>query len=117
MLVNIRNAWSDPAFRTEFAATIAVLVPVLFALTHFLDWVERRHGVTLQDPVLALFPALNLTWITFLIIYAGIIVGLLVLAQNPRRLLLVFQAYVVMVLFRMAAMYLAPLEPPPGSSS
>jgi hypothetical protein len=114
MLVNIRNAWSDPAFRTEFAATIAVLVPVLFALTHFLDWVERRHGVTLQDPVLALFPALNLTWITFLIIYAGIIVGLLVLAQNPRRLLLVFQAYVVMVLFRMAAMYLAPLEPPPG---
>ena len=114
MLVNIRNAWSDPAFRTEFAATIAVLVPVLFALTHFLDWVERRHGVTLQDPVLALFPALNLTWITFLIIYAGIIVGLLVLVQNPRRLLMVFQAYVVMALFRMAAMYLAPLEPPPG---
>jgi hypothetical protein len=114
MLVNIRNAWSDPALRTEGAATLALLVPVLFALTHFLDWVERRHGVTLQDPVLALFPALNLTWITFLIIYAGIIVGLLVLAQNPRRLLLVFQAYVVMVLFRMAAMYLAPLEPPPG---
>jgi hypothetical protein len=114
MLVNIRNAWNDAALRTEFAATLALLAPVLIALTHFLDWVERRHGVTLQDPVLALFSAVNLTWVTFLIIYAGIIVGLLVLVQNPRRLLLVLQAYALMALFRMAAMYLAPLEPPPG---
>jgi hypothetical protein len=114
MLVNIRNAWSDPAWRTECVATFAVLVPVLIALTHFLDWVERRPGVTMPDPVLALFPAVNLTWLTFLIIYAGIIVGLAVLLQNPRRLLLVLQAYAVMALFRMAAMYLAPLEPPPG---
>jgi membrane-associated phospholipid phosphatase len=94
--------------------TFAFLVPVLFALTHFLDVVERRRGVTLPDPVLALFPAVNLTWVTFLIIYAGIIAGLAVLAQNPRRFLLVFQGYAVMALFRMAAMYLAPLEPPPG---
>jgi hypothetical protein len=114
MLVNIRDTWRDPAWRMELAMTGALLVPVLFALTHFLDAVERRHGVTLPDPVLALFPAVNLTWLTFLIIYAGIIVGLVVLVQNPRRLLLIFQAYAVMALFRMAAMYLAPLEPPPG---
>jgi len=114
MLVNIRNAWRDPAWRMELAVTGALLVPVLFALTHFLDAVEGRRGVTLPDPVLALFPAVNLTWVTFLIIYAGIIAGLVVLVQNPRRLLLVFQAYAVMALFRMAAMYLTPLEPPPG---
>jgi hypothetical protein len=114
MLVNIRNAWRDPAWRVELAATLAVLIPVLFAMTHFLDWVEGRRGVTMPDPVLALFPAVNLTWLTFLLIYAGIIVGLAVLVQNPRRLLLVFQGYALMALFRMAAMYLAPLEPPPG---
>jgi hypothetical protein len=114
MLVNIRNAWRDPAWRTELAVTGALLVPVLIALTHFLDAVERRRGATLTDPVLALFPAVNLTWLTFLIIYAGIIAGLVILVQNPRRLLLVFQAYAVMALFRMAAMYLTPLEPPPG---
>ena len=114
MLVNLRNAWSDPALRRELAATLAILVPVLFALTHFLDWNESRRGVTMPDPVLALFPAVNLTWLTFLVIYAGIIVGLAVLVQNPRRLLLVFQGYAVMALFRMAAMYLSPLEPPPG---
>ncbi len=114
MFVNIRNAWRDPAWRAEFAATFAILAPVLFAMTHFLDAVERRRGVTLPDPVLALFPAINLTWVTFLIIYAGIIAGLAVLVQNPRRFLLVFQGYAVMALFRMAAMYLAPLEPPPG---
>jgi hypothetical protein len=114
MIVNIRDAWRDPAWRMELAVTAAILVPVLFALTHFLDWNESRRGVTMPDPVLALFPAVNLTWLTFLVIYAGIIVGLAVLLQNPRRLLLVFQAYAVMALFRMAAMYLSPLEPPPG---
>jgi hypothetical protein len=114
MLVTIRNAWRDPALRTELAVTGALLIPILFALTHFLDAVERRPGVTLPDPVLALFPAVNLTWLTFLIIYAGIIGGLVVLVQNPRRLILVLQGYAVMALFRMAAMYLTPLEPPPG---
>jgi hypothetical protein len=114
MIVTIRDAWRDPGWRMELAVTAAILVPVLFALTHFLDWNESRRGVTMPDPVLALFPAVNLTWLTFLVIYAGIIVGLAVLLQNPRRLLLVFQAYAVMALFRMAAMYLSPLEPPPG---
>ncbi len=94
--------------------TCAVLIPVLFALTHFLDAVEERHGATLRDPVLVLFPAVNLTWATFLIIYAGLIVGLAVLLRHPRRLLLVFQAYSVMALLRIAAMYLLPLDPPPG---
>ena len=92
MIVTIRDAWRDPAWRMELAVTAAILVPVLFALTHFLDWNESRRGVTMPDPVLALFPAVNLTWLTFLVIYAGIIVGLAVLLQNPRRLLLVFQA-------------------------
>jgi hypothetical protein len=114
MLVNLRNAWRDPAWRLECAATLALLVPVLFALTHFLDAVEGRRGVTLPDPVLALFPAVNLTWVTFLMIYAGIIAGLMLLLRHPRRLLLVLQGYTVMALFRIAAMYLAPLEPPPG---
>jgi len=114
MFVNIRTAWRDSAWRAEFAATVAFLALVLFSLTHFLDMVERRPGATLPDPVLALFPAVNLTWLTFLIIYAGIIAGLALLIQNPRRLLLVFQGYALMALLRMAAMYLAPLDPPPG---
>ncbi|HMK38052.1 MAG TPA: phosphatase PAP2-related protein [Bacteroidota bacterium] len=111
---NIRDAWRDPAWRAEFVASIAILVPVLFVLTHFLDAIEGRHGVELPDPVLALFPAVNLTWVTFLLIYAGVIAGLGVLTRHPRRLLLVLQGYAVMVVFRMAAMYLSPLEPPPG---
>jgi len=109
-----RDAWRDPAWRAEFAVSIAFLVPVLFILTHFLDANEGRHGVTLPDPVLALFPAVNLTWVTFLVIYAGVIAGLTVLTRHPRRLLLVLQGYALMVLFRMTAMYLSPLEPPPG---
>jgi membrane-associated phospholipid phosphatase len=114
MFGDLKNAWRDPAWRGECVATFALLVPVLFALTHFLDANEGRHGVMFPDPLLALFGAVNLTWVTFSIIYAGVLAGLLILLRHPRRLLLVLQAYAVMALFRMAAMYLAPLEPPPG---
>jgi len=40
----------------ELAVTGALLVPVLFALTHFLDAVEGRRGVTLPDPVACPLP-------------------------------------------------------------
>ncbi len=114
MLLTLRTAWREPAWRMECAATFAVLVPVLIALTRFLDMIEARQGVELADPVLGLFPAVNLTWVTFTIIYAGVFGGLVLLLQHPRRLLVVLQGYALLALFRMAAMYLSPLDPPPG---
>jgi hypothetical protein len=70
--------------------------------------------VVLPDPVLALLPPRDLTWLTFGLIYAGIIVGVARLAAAPCRLVVTLQAYVVMVLFRIAAMAVTPLEAPPG---
>ena len=114
MFKSFRDAWHDRAWRTEFGVTLIVLVPVLYCLTHFLDAIERRQGAVLEDPVLIRFPAIDLTWITFLVIYAGIIVALVVLIRHPRRLLLVFQGYALMALLRMVSMYLAPFDAPPG---
>ncbi len=90
------------------------LAVMLAVLTRFLSSVERRPGVTLPDPILALFPASDVTWVTFTIIYAGLIAGLLVLARQPERLVIAVQSYGIMVLFRITAMYLLPLDPPPG---
>jgi len=114
MFKELRDAWRDRAWRAEFFVTLVVLIPVLFVMRHFLDAVELRHGAVLPDPVLALFPAIDLTWITFLVIYAGIIVALYELIKHPRRLLLVFQGYALMALLRIVAMYLAPFDAPPG---
>jgi hypothetical protein len=83
-------------------------------MARFLTWVERRPGVVLPDPVLALLPPRDLTWLTFGLIYVGLLTAVAVLLPYPRRLVLGAQAYAVMVLFRMAVMAVTPLDAPPG---
>lgn len=87
---------------------------MIFSLTRFLEFVERRPGATLHDPLLALFPAVDLTWITFLIIYAGVIGAIILLLRDPEQFLRALQTYSLTAAVRMAAMWLMPLDPPAG---
>jgi membrane-associated phospholipid phosphatase len=108
------EAWRDPGFRLRLCLSVPGPVVVLAVQFRLLDWVERRKGATLADPVLAWLPPRDLTWLTFALIYLGLVAGLALLATQPRRLVPALQAYVVMVVLRMAAMWVTPLEAPPG---
>jgi hypothetical protein len=108
------NAWRDPRFRVRLALTVPALVAALAFLARFLEFAQARPGVVLPDPVLSILPPRDLTWLTFSLIYVGIAFGVARLAREPRAFVLALQAYVVMVLFRIAAMAVTPLEAPPG---
>jgi hypothetical protein len=104
--------WRDRRCRARFWITLVALAVTLFVLPRFLAWVEKRPGVVLPDPVHELVPAVDLTWLIFSLIYVGLIVTVVWLLQHPRRLLLAFQGYSILVWFRIVAMYLVALEPP-----
>ncbi len=107
-----REDWQRRSFRRGLAATVPLLVLTLLSLTRFLNWAEARPGVRYGDPILALYTPIDCTWVAFLLIYAGILIGVGFLAWNPDELLLALQAYVIMVAFRIVAMFLLPLDPP-----
>ena len=86
----------------------------LAALARFLEWNEARPGAALPDPVLALLAPRDLTWVTFSLIYLGIALGFARLLTKPRALVVALQAYVLMILLRIVAMWATPLEAPPG---
>lgn len=109
-----REALADRGFRLRLALVVPSLVLALSALARFLERVEARPGVVLPDPLLALLPPRDLTWLTFGLVYLGLAAGVGWLASRPRRLVLALQAYVVMIAFRAVAMWAAPLEAPPG---
>jgi hypothetical protein len=115
---SIARAWTEATttrgFRVEAVLSLAGLVTVLTVMSHFLAWVELRPGVVLDDPVLALIPSRDLSWLTFGLIYLGLLSGVAVLLPHPRRLVLGMQAYAVMVLLRMLVMSVTPLDPPLG---
>jgi membrane-associated phospholipid phosphatase len=91
-----------------------MLLLSLFILTRFLLYVETREGIIFPDPLLNEIQPVNLTWLIFGIIYFAVFGGLFYLGQNPKRLLITVQSYIVMILFRIIAMYITPFNHPPN---
>jgi membrane-associated phospholipid phosphatase len=84
----------------------------MISFSQFLQFIEKRNGAVLPDPLLNIFSPIDLTWLTFSLIYLSIIVFLISIIKEPDKLLIAMQAYGLMVIFRTIAMYLVPLEPP-----
>lgn len=114
---NWREAWGDRGFRTALLISVPALGVVLLLFTQFLVYVEARPGVILNDPFLALFTAREVSSITFSMIYGALLVWGGYHFIFPRYLLLGMQCYALMLLVRMASMYLVPLDPPTGMIS
>jgi membrane-associated phospholipid phosphatase len=107
------EALSDKKYRLQAVLTVIVLAGVLWSLTNFLNFIENRQGIILADPLLSHFKPLNLTWLIFGLIYLSLITALFELAKYPKQLMFILQAYSLLVVIRMAAMYIIPLNPPP----
>ena len=114
--LSLKISWktylSNQKSRTEFFFTIIILALVLISFSQFLLFIEGRTGVILSDPILNLFSPIDLTWLTFTLIYLSLLTALFELVKAPERLLLALQCYGMMVIFRTIAMYLMPLEAP-----
>lgn len=106
------SEWRDPGIRWIAIGTLVSFVLVMIAFSRFLLWVEARPGAVLHDPILRHFAPIDVSWLTFSIIYIGILSWIGLHIPKPRLLLIGLQSYMVMVLFRMATMWLTPLDPP-----
>lgn len=110
--MNWKEFLKEKRNRVELVITLFLLAVVLTSLANFLNYVEARQGVLLPDPLLNLFNPIDLTWLIFALIYISLVVAIATLSQKPKRLLFAVQLYTLMVLLRIVAMFLLPLEPP-----
>jgi hypothetical protein len=99
-----------------FGITLAVLILSLYVLSRFILFAEARQGVVLDDPVFQWFNAVDLNILIFALIYGSLISGIVYLVRsNPRGLVIALQTYSLMIIVRMAMMYVVPLDPPMGT--
>lgn len=110
--MNWKSFFNIKRNRNEFILTIILLAILMISFSQFLQFIEKRNGAVLPDPLLNIFSPIDLTWLTFSLIYLSIIVFLISIIKEPDKLLIAMQAYGLMVIFRTIAMYLVPLEPP-----
>ena len=107
-----KEAFRNRKFRVEFVITFLLLIFILRTLASFLNFVEARDGVTLNDPLLNLFEPIDLTWLTFGLIYISLFTALYFFIKKPALLITALQSYILLIAFRILAMYLLPLNPP-----
>lgn len=107
-------AWRGRGPIIELAATVIPLAIILTIFSRFILFVESRPGVRIPDPILAGIPPRDLTVPIFVLIYGGIVLAIISLARHPRELVVTLRAYALLLVVRMAAMYVIPLEPPAG---
>jgi hypothetical protein len=94
--------------------TFAPLAILILVYGRFLTAVEARKGVRLADPLLSEIPSADLTWQIFLVLYVALLAAILTLAPRPLLLFRAIHCYVLLVLIRMAFMWVTPLDPPDG---
>lgn len=111
-MVTWKSFLKDKKNLTEFVITAVVVTAVIIAFSHFVHFVEQRKGVVLSDPILNAFNPIDLTWLTFALIYLSLIIFVVTTFNKPDKLLIAFQAYGLMLIFRTIAMYLTPFEAP-----
>jgi membrane-associated phospholipid phosphatase len=102
----------DKGFRNEFIISIIVFSGLMSVYLNFLNFVEARPGTPLNDPILALFTPVDLTWPIFVIIYSSLALIIYHLYDEPESFLLGIKIYILIAITRMTSMYLLPLEPP-----
>ena len=109
-----RSAWRLRDFRDQLLVSLVGFFLSIILLLVFLDYVETRTGLILYDPFLPLFSPIDLRWITYSLIYSGLLLGLVSLGLYPFSLLLALRAFIAVTLLRMVCLLLLPLDPPPG---
>lgn len=111
---NWAEFWASSGRRIEFIFSFLLLTTVMLGMLKFLHYNETRPGRLLRDPLLAMIPPIDLSVLTFFLLYLGLISTIILLLPRPGRLLIGMQVYAIYAALRIVAMYIVPLEPPEG---
>lgn len=111
---NWKKAWNSPPLRVRMVTGSIIIFALLSMLPPFFSTIEKRKGITLNDRVLDLIPAHNVSWIIFSIIWG---MGLLIFIRAMTRPI-IYINYVWSLIFitsiRLLTISLVPLNPPAG---
>lgn len=107
-----RQKLLEKKFRNYFFISAIILLITLLSLAKFLVYNENRIGFAFNDPLLSLFKPIDVTWLTFAIIYLSLLVVLFYLTYHPVDFLIALQSYSIIAFLRLTTIFLLPLKAP-----
>ena len=111
---NWETAWQDSWFRQKFKIAISSVVFILTLLPFFFDWIQDRPGALLNDWLLNIVTATNVSFAIFSLLWGSGLWLLYRAIKKPQLMLSFLASYAVLGLFRIVTITIFPLETPPG---
>jgi hypothetical protein len=116
ILVSLREewtvAWQSAKFRRKVVTGFFAVALILTAFPVFFQAIEKREGILLNDRILELLPAHNVSIPIFIIVWLLTALTLFRCLQNPDMLVTLLWSYILLSLSRFLSITLVPLDPP-----
>ena len=113
----MRDAWGQALHRPAFRLSWLLLLVLLFGglvplVPAFFTSIQQRPGPVLADPLLALLPRYDVATPVFVLMYGAVLGAVGWLTRHPLLFLRGLWGYFILMLLRMATIWLVPLSPP-----
>lgn len=108
------NAWTSTIYKTKIFIAAFLFIVVLLYYPYFFALIQKRPGTPVNDPILNVLPAFDVSVYIFLIIYLTVGLGIFRASQSPLLFLLFLTSCLFLSLTRIITMSFVPLEPPTG---
>ena len=109
-----QEAWQTPGFRPKVMIGLLIVATILSLFPAFFQMIEKRQGVVLNDLLLRMLPAHNISVPLFIVIWSISLLTIFRAARNPQIFLTYLWAFILLSLFRTATIALVPLNAPIG---
>lgn len=104
--------WQQKLFKRKLLTGIVTMVLIICFLPVFFDYIEQRPGRELNDALLYILPARDVSRLIFTINWVMSLFMFFQCLKQPRLFLLFLWSFIILVLLRITAISLVPLHPP-----
>jgi hypothetical protein len=109
-----KKAWSDHGFRIKTIIATVLLLAILTSFPFFFSYIEKRDGIQFNDRLLKLIPPIDVSGLTFILIWSMNLFICFRSAQDPDIFIVMLCSLVFLCISRMITISLIPLNPPIG---
>lgn len=112
--ISWQRAWEYPAFRIKLITGLISLTFISVFVPDFFLYIQSRPGILLQDPVLEMLPARDVSPCIFLLLYPFMALMIWRMLAKTSFCITALWAYIFLCIGRMVTILLIPLDPPTG---
>jgi hypothetical protein len=107
-----QTAWQNKSFRIKALIGTILLLIILVCFPIFFNHIQYRQGILLNDWLLSILPAHNMSVMIFICIWSTTLLALIRSVQNPDFFLTTLYSYCLLSIFRFITITIVALDPP-----